>query len=47
MSGGSFNYLCYKEVDDFVNSQDDLERMRDALIQYGYEDIANKKYEGE
>lgn len=40
MSGGSFNYLCYREVDDLINSQDDLESMRNALIKYGYEDIA-------
>lgn len=40
MSGGSFNYLCYREADDLINSQDDLESMRNALIKYGYEDIA-------
>ena len=40
MSGGSFNHLCYREVDDLINSQDDLENMRNALIKYGYEDIA-------
>lgn len=40
MSGGSFNYLCYREVDELINSQDDLESMRNTLIKYGYEDIA-------
>lgn len=32
MSGGSFNYVCYKDVDDLMNSQEDLEDMRKALI---------------
>lgn len=40
MSGGSFNYLCCRDVEDLMNSQDDLESMRNALIKYGYEDIA-------
>lgn len=40
MSGGSFNYLCCRDVEDLINSQDDLESMRNALIKYGYEDIA-------
>lgn len=40
MSGGSFNYLCYKEIPDLFYSEDELEDMRKALIKYGYEDIA-------
>lgn len=40
MSGGSFNYLCYKETEDLFNRTSDLEDMRESLIKYGYEDIA-------
>lgn len=34
MSGGSFNYLCYKDFDDLVNNSpfdDELERMATIL----------------
>ena len=40
MSGGSFNYLCYKDTEDLFNHISDLEDMRESLIKYGYEDIA-------
>lgn len=40
MSGGSFNYLYSKEIDDLMNNTSDLEEMREYLISYGYEDIA-------
>lgn len=40
MSGGSFNYLCYKGTEDLFNQISDLEDMRESLIKYGYEDIA-------
>ena len=40
MSGGSFNYLCYKDTEDLFNRISDLEDMRESLIKYGYEDIA-------
>lgn len=40
MSGGSFNYLCYKDTEALFNRLSDLEDMRESLIQYGYEDIA-------
>ena len=40
MSGGSFNYLCYKDTEDLLNRISDLEDMRESLIKYGYEDIA-------
>lgn len=40
MSGGSFNYLCYKQIEDLFTNVDDLEDMQKALIKYGYEDIA-------
>ena len=40
MSGGSFNYLCYRDTEALFNRLSDLEDMRESLIQYGYEDIA-------
>lgn len=41
MSGGSFNYLyCKRDLDDLLYHTDDLDNMREALIKYGYEDIA-------
>ena len=40
MSGGSFNYLCYNDTEDLFNHIGDLEDMREALIKYGYEDVA-------
>lgn len=42
LSGGSFNYLCYKDVPELMNSSTiaDLESMVQHLQEYGYEDIA-------
>lgn len=40
MSGGSFNYLYCKDIEDLMNSERDLADMREILIKYGYEDIA-------
>lgn len=41
MSGGSFSYLCYKtDISEICEYSDELERMRESLIKYGYEDIA-------
>lgn len=42
MSGGSFNYLCYKDVPELMNSSsiENLESMVQHLQEYGYEDIA-------
>lgn len=40
MSGGSFNYLYCRDIDELMNNTSDLEEMRDYLISYGYEDIA-------
>ena len=41
MSGGSFNYLyCKENIGDLLYHTDDLDDMREALIKYGYEDIA-------
>lgn len=42
LSGGSFDYLCYKDVPDLMegSSIEDLEKMVQHLQEYGYEDIA-------
>ena len=42
MSGGSFGYLCYKDVPELMNSSNiaNLESMVQHLQEYGYEDIA-------
>jgi hypothetical protein len=42
MSGGSLNYLCYKETEDLLSqsSIEDMERVADELLKRGYEDIA-------
>lgn len=42
LSGGSFDYLCYKDVPELMNSSRiaNLESMVQHLQEYGYEDIA-------
>lgn len=42
LSGGSFDYLCYKDVPELMNSSSiaNLESMVKHLQEYGYEDIA-------
>lgn len=42
LSGGSFGYLCYKDVPELMNSSNiaNLESMVHHLQEYGYEDIA-------
>lgn len=42
MSGGSFDYLCCKDVPELMNSSSiaNLENMVQHLYEYGYEDIA-------
>lgn len=42
LSGGSFGYLCYKDVQELMKPSciTDLERMVQHLQEYGYEDIA-------
>lgn len=42
LSGGSFDYLCYKDVPELMNSSsiENLESMVQHLQEYGYEDIA-------
>ena len=36
MSGGSFDYLCWKEPGELSDYEFQIERMRDALIDVGY-----------
>lgn len=42
MSGGSFDYLCYKDVPELMEPSgiSELESMVQHLQEYGYEDIA-------
>lgn len=42
LSGGSFDYLCYKDVPELMepSSISNLESMVQHLQEYGYEDIA-------
>lgn len=42
LSGGSFGYLCYKDVNELMepSSISELESMVQHLQEYGYEDIA-------
>lgn len=42
LSGGSFDYLCCKDVPELMNSSSiaNLESMVQHLQEYGYEDIA-------
>lgn len=42
MSGGSFDYLCYKDVSELMKPSgiSELESMVQHLQAYGYEDIA-------
>ena len=40
MSGGSLNYLCYKEPTDLFYYTDEIERAEDYLLRNGYKDIA-------
>ena len=50
MSGGSFNYLCFKDANELFEygKIEDLEAMASRLIELGYEDAAkevlNMKY---
>lgn len=38
MSGGSYNYLCWKDVPELFNSLEELELIRDRLIELKAED---------
>lgn len=47
MSGGSFNYICWKEGSDLFEPHNvqELERMVDTLEVLGYEDAARETYD--
>ena len=40
MSGGSFNYLCHKELDDFFQNTEELQSMADSLSEAGAQDAS-------
>lgn len=40
MSGGSLNYLCYKEPKQLFDHIDDMEEVEFVLLRAGYADIA-------
>lgn len=42
MSGGSYNYLCYKESYDIYERKEELNQMRDRLIELGFTDAAGE-----
>lgn len=44
MSGGSYDYLCWKDPDQLLEagSEHQLERMRDRLLELGYRDAARE-----
>ena len=42
MSGGSYNYLCYKEHYDIHEAKEELNQMRDRLVELGFTDVAGE-----
>ena len=42
MSGGSYNYLCFKEAYEIHEHRQDLTDMRDRLTQLGFLDAAKE-----
>ena len=40
MSGGSYEYLCFKEADDLMNAQRTIQAMADRLAGLGYAEDA-------
>ncbi len=45
MSGGSWDYLCYKEADVIENYTSDLKEMGDRLVKDGYPEIGKRFYD--
>lgn len=43
MSGGSYNYLCFKDTSEILSNQDDLERMVERLAELGYAEDAARE----
>ena len=42
MSGGSFDYLCFKEFDELITNKDLIKEMATRLIELGYTDAAKE-----
>lgn len=42
MSGGSYNYLCYKDSGNINEGRQDAHEMRDRLTELGYLDAAKE-----
>lgn len=42
MSGGSYNYLCYKDAYEIHEKTEELNDMRDRLIELGFLDAASE-----
>ncbi len=42
MSGGSYNYLCYKDSYEIHERRQELNEMRDRLTELGYLDAAKE-----
>ena len=40
MSGGSYNYLCFKEPEELIGRVADIESMAQRLLDVGYPDVA-------
>ncbi len=43
MSGGSFDYLCFRDASDLLASERKVQEMADALAKSGYADDAAKE----
>jgi hypothetical protein len=40
MSGGSFNYLCHKDVEDIYECRDEIKAMVEAFAEHGFKSAA-------
>jgi hypothetical protein len=46
MSGGSYEYICYKNADEIGSMEEQIQRMADRLAALGYaDDAANETME--
>jgi len=43
MSGGSYDYLCFKDAGELAQHEETLQRMADRLARLGYADDAAKE----
>ena len=42
MSGGSYEYLCFTEIQDLLHKEDIITKMADRLIELGYDNFAKE-----